>query len=568
MYSPNYRLDTPPPSSSFRPRPWSPDPADHLPSLRTPGTPVRSPADDTDRWTSAAYQHRRREASDPSIEALDLADYAHILNPHTLPFAHQTYGTSYPAYDDYPSTPPSARPFSVASRASLQPPSLVSSRGTRSSQSHSTSFRRHADSRHFSLPAPLPVHAHAQPSIAFQSDVAPSQYGPPHSLDAISSRQGGPGSDIDIAQFPAWSRGWYTKDNKLVNTDTRSEASRAPFFDPSYHANTFAENQYDPYAATNSASSRDLVPWSDNDIPDYGIPLDAEIKEERMRMLVHEFGDKQATEAKDDEPVGSVDDKGRLMTQGPRKRVAVRAVETLLALGTACSAIYAALWIKPPHPPPPQSKPQTFALYALSVLTIMACLYLFLLRPCCCGGRRKERGLTSYTPGGLTVLPIQGLPGDKQNAKKGKKGMQERGGVQVNLIVDPAILSPGHHRDDDEGTAIPDDYPSSLGQSNASRRPKRRSVFEGLAMEERWKAARKELKWLLFFDIACLALWSVEFVWILIKEKCPPGGFDGWCNAYNVASAGACLLGFAFGISVFFGVKDLHQSRLSPRTRT
>jgi hypothetical protein len=40
------------------------------------------------------------------------------------------------------------------------------------------------------------------------------------------------------------------------------------------------------------------------------------------------------------------------------------------------------------------------------------------------------------------------------------------------------------------------------------------------------------------------------------------------CNAYNVASAGACLLGVVFGVNVFFDVKDLHQSRVSPRTRT
>jgi hypothetical protein len=47
---------------------------------------------------------------------------------------------------------------------------------------------------------------------------------------------------------------------------------------------------------------------------------------------------------------------------------------------------------------------------------------------------------------------------------------------------------------------------------------------------------------------------------------------DNWrhcrCNAYNVASAGACLLGLVFGVNVFFDVKDLHQSRESPRTRS
>jgi len=133
--------------------------------------------------------------------------------------------------------------------------------------------------------------------------------------------------------------------------------------------------------------------------------------------------------------------------------------------------------------------------------------------------------------------------------------------------MDPTIFGRHLHLDDEE-SANPDEHSSSISQARTGQRPKRRSVFEGLAMEEKWKVARKELKWVLFVDIVCLFLWSVEFLWILIRERCPPGGFNGWCNAYNVASAGACLLGLAFGISVFFDVKDLHQSRLSPRTRT
>lgn len=39
------------------------------------------------------------------------------------------------------------------------------------------------------------------------------------------------------------------------------------------------------------------------------------------------------------------------------------------------------------------------------------------------------------------------------------------------------------------------------------------------------------------------------------------------CNAYNVSSAAACLLCFLFGLSVFFDIKDLHTSNVSPRTR-
>jgi hypothetical protein len=178
-------------------------------------------------------------------------------------------------------------------------------------------------------------------------------------------------------------------------------------------------------------------------------------------------------------------------------------------------------------------------LYALSVLTSLFLLYHFLFRPCCCAGSRKKRDPTGYT-NGLAVLPVQGLLGDKK--KKGKKGKQEQG-VRVNLIVDPTIFRP--HQDDEEN-ANPDEHSSSYGQTGTGRRPKRRSIFEGLAMEERWEEARKALKWMLFVDIFCLFLWSVEFIWILIREKCPPGGFNGWCVSI-IWSLNSYILTFSSG---------------------
>ena len=187
-------------------------------------------------------------------------------------------------------------------------------------------------------------------------------------------------------------------------------------------------------------------------------------------------------------------------------------------------------WIKTPQPPPPQSKPHTLVLYALSILTSLFFLYRFLFRPCCCGGRGKKRDLTSFGPSGLAVLPVQGPSGDDKKKKKGKKGKQEQGNVQVNLIVDPTMFRSPLDQDDEESANL-DEHSSStrIGQSGTSRRPKRRSVFEGLAIEEQWRAARKELKWMLFSDIVFFFLWFVEFIWILIGERCPPGGFNGWC---------------------------------------
>ena len=181
-------------------------------------------------------------------------------------------------------------------------------------------------------------------------------------------------------------------------------------------------------------------------------------------------------------------------------------------------------WIKTPKPPPPQSEPHTYALYALSILTALFYLHVFFIRPCYRGGRKK-RNVTATGPGGLAVLPIQGLQGDNKK-KKGKKGKQEQGNVQVNLIVDP-MFSPSGGQDDEE-SANYDEHFSSSGQSGPGKRPKRRSVFEGLAMEEQWKLARTDLKLMLLYDTVGLLLWSVEFVWILIRERCPPGGFNGW----------------------------------------
>jgi len=332
MYSPTHHSEVSPPPSLSRPRPWSPDPTDPLPPLRSSlGQFVRTSQDHG--WTPAARSYSRHDATDPSVDAVDFADYARALNIPTCP--------SDPAYDDY-SIPPPPRSLSVTSHASLNPPSLVSSRGTLSSHSHNTSPLRHTNYRAFPPSTRIPTSSLAQPSVYIPPDNELYSPGILHRpLDTASSRGGIPNSEIDISQFPAWSRGWYTKEGRSPKSELQSEASRPPFFDPSYKATGLSGNWYDPYAATNSSSSRDYVPWSTNDTPNYDVPLDPELKEERIRMLEHEFH--SSAEAAKEEPVGSVDQKGRLITDGPKKRVAIRAIETVFALGIAFSVIYAAL---------------------------------------------------------------------------------------------------------------------------------------------------------------------------------------------------------------------------------
>ncbi|KDQ60935.1 hypothetical protein JAAARDRAFT_45655 [Jaapia argillacea MUCL 33604] len=372
FHPPQHRLDTPPPTSQFH-RPWSPDPTDPLPSLSRYNLPPQGQGYDYDYvydhddYTYHHPQHRqqRREPSDVSVEALDLADYAMTLDhrqhqqlqPHYAPFRPP----------EYPPSPPALRP--LASPDSIQVPSLVSD-PTGSSSSHTThSFASHSGQsrgrgtprRPFSLPPPR-SHNSFSPSPHLEPQYT---YDYPHSSnhDYPGVPIGGrfppnPPDEIDISQFPAWSRKWYHPQNTLNPIPQNPPKRRVPEddlspFDPSFPTHKYHSTPYDPQVLpysgyslpsssvpSHSAASRDALPWS-SDPPDY--PLDSEIKEERMRMLEREFGGKGSRskeEFGEEGVVGSVDGKGNLVTEGPKKRMVVRGCQILLALAGSIAAIY------------------------------------------------------------------------------------------------------------------------------------------------------------------------------------------------------------------------------------
>ena len=66
------------------------------------------------------------------------------------------------------------------------------------------------------------------------------------------------------------------------------------------------------------------------------------------------------------------------------------------------------------------------------------------------------------------------------------------------------------------------------------------------------------------FSISSLLL-SLLVECVTLTDSLPLHGYR--CNAYNVSSAAASFLCVAFGVSVFFDVKDLHASKVSPRTK-
>lgn len=508
------------------------------------------------------------------MEALDLADYTRTLaqsnNTRNVP----VFQPVFQAYDSYPPSPQPLRPLSIRDSFSLPP--VLSPTSDASHSSYAPSRPHH---RPFSLPPPVanfPERYNALQSHPSLSQSSRSSHPAHHDNDPLLTP---PDLDqeVDISQFPKFARGWY-KNPRAGFFDSKSPYASPELdpFDPAYeHGSLPTLPQYSsPHLPSHaSRSSRDLVPWGPE--PGDGAPVDAEMKAERMRILEREFGGKEVAGDVDEEHrVGSVNAKGRLITEGPKKRTAVRVFEVLLALLAAGSGIYAAAFIKTSSPPPPAGKPQAYALYVVSVITFLLTTWLFIIQPTCCTSRsRKASGPFAEGPGGMMVLPVPGMPG----GKKGKKGKKGKGGpgenVQVNLIVDPGMF--GGHREDEYSEEEGEDeseytIPGSFGGRSRDRRKrgKRRGVFAGLALEAEWKEARKRLKWHATVDAVMLLVWGALFVYILLGKRCPSGGFAGWCDAYNLASASACVLCFAFGLSLFFDVKDLHASKASPRTRT
>lgn len=129
----------------------------------------------------------------------------------------------------------------------------------------------------------------------------------------------------------------------------------------------------------------------------------------------------------------------------------------------------------------------------------------------------------------MMVLPINGPGGKKPTktkAKKGKGGRPAPGDVQVNLIVDPTAFQHSESEDSDSGD---DDDNLNEGKKKKKRNHKRRrGLFEGLALEEQWLAARSWLKKMTMVDVAGLIIWGATFIFVLIGKRCPSGGFNGW----------------------------------------
>lgn len=257
--------------------------------------------------------------------------------------------------DPYPSSPGGIRPFAL-SRDSLYPPSLSSPGDTVST---ATSASRSPRNRPWSLP-PRSYDLHTS-----------SQGSAPRVINHDDYFSDGPyghqdqDTEIDTSRFPSFARHWYPNHrpttrsppsayHTVPNTDNISP------FDPTYP--THKHNSFDSYSSfqkqqfsdlgyhsdpsSHVSHSRNVLPWVNETRDPLGEQLDPEVKQERIRMLEREFasaGKDTWKDLGDENIIGSADRRGRLVTQGPKKRLATRWFQALLTLGAAISLIYIAL---------------------------------------------------------------------------------------------------------------------------------------------------------------------------------------------------------------------------------
>ncbi|UZJ53195.1 hypothetical protein CBS101457_002515 [Exobasidium rhododendri] len=411
-------------------------------------------------------------------------------------------------------------------------------------------------------------HAYRSP-VSFENGSEPGFFGvsAPHHYSG-HPRASKPGEVLP--DFPPWSRTWYNGD---TSTNGRAYTSVPP---PPGQGGWESE----------SAPTRSGTTGQYGHV--YGQPgMTDFVKEERIRMLEKEFGkvkgskgqnsnEKYGGDDDDDDgddvigededlPLGSVTSKGRLITERPKWRTALRvSIGIITTAGCACG-LGGALLVKTTSTssPAPKGTAPAYILYACSVISLLVLLYLHVLRACCCDPMRKELkagGDPDSLLGGM-IIPV--LSGGGSSDGKGKKGKYGKGAMPptVNLIVDPSLLGMGRRNKDN------DDVNDERLPGDARRSKKRKNgfgVMGNIQMQRRWRLARSKVKLFTTWDIILCILWiACDVVSLGLGKKCNVGG--GWCAFYNAAIAcGVTVVVFLLG-AIYFDYRDLKTSRQAPR---
>ncbi|KAF8758713.1 hypothetical protein RHS01_02333 [Rhizoctonia solani] len=238
---------------------------------------------------------------------------------------------------------------------------------------------------------------------------------------------------------------------------------------------------------------------------------------------------------------GDVNEDGKLISNGPRKRMAVRALEVLCAIGAVIACIYAFAVPKPNPAAPPASKPAVYVIVVLGFGTIFVFAYIYIIRGLFGVGVNKDDPYAH-----AMVLPIsRHRPGQSKKHKN-------QSSVQVNLIV-PSVTSPNRESNLTPGV------PWSEQQASSN------NVFTSYEREKARLSARRGLWWALGLDVLGALAWGTGFVLAMVGPRCPVGGYSGWCDAFNGAVACSCIGCVLFIASGVLVGRDLFASRRTDR---
>lgn len=378
----------------------------------------------------------------------------------------------------------------------------------------------------------------------------------------------------ELPYFPSWSRAWY--DGHHSADGHAYTMARPPSGISGWESETLTHSGAYPKPYGNYGRREGVA-----DI----------VKEERMQMLEKEFGkpkvshrdqeededDVKVSDVYDEDedlPIGAVTSRGKLITERPKWDIAIRWLIGLTSLAAFACGIGGAVLIKPgKNAPKAVGSIPAYILYALSVISLIIILYLYVIRPCCCDPMRKEikRGDNPMNPMAGMVVPILGggAPGKMKRGRGPfgrKRGMMQPPTPTVNLIVDPTFLNgrtENKHRDHSDSE---DDERLPGDARRSSRRKNGVGVLGNMQMQRRWTVARRSLKIQTTWDcILCIAWIAVSIIALGFGQKCPPGGGNGWCNYYNAAIACGVIQAVWLLCAIYLDYRNLTISKRPPK---
>ncbi|GAA6046159.1 hypothetical protein NBRC10513_002154 [Rhodotorula toruloides] len=270
-----------------------------------------------------------------------------------------------------------------------------------------------------------------------------------------------------------------------------------------------------------------------------------------------------------------VDDKGRLIVMGRRKRLALKWFQTGGAAVVGIGSIGASVLTHPKEEPPPSGSAPLLVLYLLPFLSLFLTTYLFLIRPLL----YKRRSQQPPQPQNNLITPLLQQPqpqtsGGWCDCFGSSRRRVPRGQYhppQINLIVDPRLMaamqretmdeggrarqdgrekrrrrrrrprSPSHERDasesssslgsEDDKSDSDEDDPWTAHPSSSRTNP-RKSLLSHVLLDTTWRAARSWAKKVAVADAVCAVVWGGVAGWAVFGgRKCPVGGFEGYWYA-------------------------------------